>query len=148
MADIVKQISDALNVRIQTTLPDYKPLDYAYSPEKNQFYGNTKRFGVTVDAGSSIPTITKAVTISQIFNVVLTNDYTAHDDESDLNTQIFTLHDALNSIYIDVFNTKLGLPNSVYRVSPLSFTTPLIVEEQSLIILILSLEIEYRTLLI
>jgi len=148
MVDVVKQISDALNSTIQATLPDYKPLDYFYNPQKNQFHGNAKRFGVAVDSGSSFETITKAITIEQNFNVVLTNDYTAHDDESALASAILELHDAMNDIYIAVFNTKLGLPTLVYRTGPLSFTAPLIDEEQQNIILTMGLSLSYRTSLI
>jgi len=148
MADVVKTISDALEATIQTVLPDYKPLDYSYFPEKNTFYKNDERFGVTVGAGISVNTITKAITIDQIFNVVLTNSYASHSDDAGLKKQIFALFDALNTIYIEVFNTKLSLPDLVYFVGPLSWSDPLIDAEQSIIIQSMALNIQYRTLLI
>ena len=148
MANSVELISDALESAVSAILPTYKKLDYAYFPEKNQFYGNTKRYGVTVDAGASTPTITKAITIDQVFNVILTNDYAAHDDETDLSAQVFILHDALELVYLDIFNKKLGLTNLVYFVGPISFTAPLIDQEQQIIILTMAVNIQYRNLLI
>jgi len=143
--DAVKQINNALLSRIQLVLPDHKELDFSYFPQTNNFYNNFKRYGTTIGSANSTPTITKALSFTQIFSVILTDAYKGTDhDESDLKIKIFDLHDRLSNVLKDLYWTNLGLPNLVYQVAPLSIDAPFIVEAQQLIILTSSLNIQYR----
>jgi len=141
----VEQISDAIKSRIKAIFPDYKELDFSYFPEKNNFYNNFLRFGVTVAAASSTATITKSLSFNHDFKILLTDCYKATDeDEIDLTTKIFNVQDRMNDILKDLYRTNLGLINLVFQVTPLGIEAPLIVEQQQLIILTSSLNVTYR----
>jgi len=143
--DAVKKISDGLISRMKVVLPDHKELDFSYFPQANNFYNNFQRFGVTVGFSSSTPTITKALSFTHVFNVILTDAFKVTDhDESDLKLKVFDLHDRLSNVLKDLYWTNIGLPDLVFQVAPLSIDAPLIVEESQLVILSSSLSVQYR----
>jgi len=145
----VEEISNALKARIKVVLPDHKELDFSYFPEKNNFYNNFLRYGVTVSAANSTATITKALSFNHDFKVILTDCYKATDeDELDLTTRIYNIQDRMSDILKNVYWTNLGLINLVFQVTPIAIEAPLIIEPQQLIILTASLNVNYRLNLI
>jgi len=141
----VEQISDAIKARIKVILADHKELDFSYFPEKNNFYNNFLRYGVTVGLASSTATITKSLSYNHDFKIILTDCYKATDeDEIDLTTKIFNVQDRMSDILKDLYRTNLGLINLVFQVTPLSIEAPLIIESQQVLILTSSLNVTYR----
>ena len=145
MSTVVKDIRDALLVRIQTVLPDYEPLDYVYDTTKNNFYNNAKKFGVAIGSATNNPTTTKSITLLGVFTVVLTTDYMTNDNsDADLQDAILVLQDAISEVYLDVVNTKIGIPDIVYDIQVETIATPLIFEEAKVVQLDMDLSIIYR----
>jgi len=149
MADVVKDISDALNARIQAVLPDFRPLDYVYDTSKNSFYNNAKRFGVAIGSGTNSPTTTKSITIDGIFTVVLTTDFKSNaNNDADLQAQILALQDSMGEVYLDVVHTKLGIPLTVFDINVESIGTPIIFDEAKVVQLDADFSILYRQSLV
>jgi len=146
MSTIVKDITEAFESSVATTLPTYTELDFKFDVTKNNYYNNLQRFGVIPGAGFNTPTTTKATTISQSFNLILTTEYVNQNDtDSAQREAVFEVHDALNEVYQDVVPSKLGLPMSILNIEITSIDAPLFDDEAKVVILNSDFTIQYRT---
>jgi len=146
MSDIVKDITLAFEGQVAATLPTYQELDFKYNLDDNNYFNNLLRFGVIPQSAFSTPTTTKAVTLTQSFSLILTNEYVNQDD-TDFRKQeaVFELHDSLNEVYKLVVANKLGIPSQVFDVEIGAIEAPLFNEESKVVILITDFLIQYRT---
>jgi hypothetical protein len=145
MSNSVKSIYDNLKSEIKRLLPDFIEMDYAYFPLKNQHSKNKKTYGVTIQEASEVTTVTRSITLDHTFNILLRSDYlSTSDDESNLIEVIAELYDALSTIYLNILDSKLNLPNLIYVIHPMSIDSPDIDEASNSVILNSPLIIKYR----
>ncbi len=146
MSDIVKDIVEAFESEVAIILPTYQELDFKYDVTKNNYFSNALRYGVVPSAGFNTPTTTKAVTITQTFTLILTNDYVNQNDtDSEQQESIFELYNRLNEVYTVVVANRLGLSSSVFNVEVSSIEAPLFDDESKVAILNTDFLIQYRT---
>jgi hypothetical protein len=149
MSNCVEQIVNSLGTIIGATLTDYSESCHAYDPLKNDFHNNDKQYGVTVGSNSASISITKAYTIDQSINVVLTHGYdNGSEDDKDLRDKVLLLHNNMDDILKASFQQKLGLPNLVLNVILTGYEEPEIDEENKIVVLRMELQVTYRKLLL
>ena len=146
MATTVKQITESFESEVATILPAYAELDFKWDFEKNNYYNNKQRFGVIAQGAFNSPTITKAVTLQQTFNLILTTEFLNQDDTDQSQSDgVFELWDALNEVSAIVVANKLGLPNQVFNTELSTIDEPVFAEDGGVVILVASFLVTYRT---
>lgn len=107
----------------------YSEIGFIYEIEKNPFKGNAKRYGVFPSSASEVQGNTRAVTVDQVFEMVITDGFinTAMSDSLE-QTLKQTLQDLSFSIYQDLAQTKCGANSSVLLVSNFELLEPQTIE--------------------
>lgn len=145
--DIVKQIKDALKSEVQTALPvDFQELQFIYNIEANTSRNIVKGYGVKLLDASNIDLTTRAYTLDQRMEIILTNTAGRQSlaDETDLVQAIDELYDYMDDVLNQVFLTKLGLPNIVILIGNPSYSEVELLTEGSFVILRMQIDIRYR----
>ena len=148
MSDIVKQIRESFETCIQTTLGDeWAKLDNKFELEKNNFYNQSKRYGVQFLSGvSSDSQLLKHISIDRNCIVTLTNDYISTINEDyKLQGCIDVLEDALDKILNVAVHSKLGIPALVLKTELIGINDPDFASIENLVILNINFAVSYRT---
>jgi len=150
VADIVREIRDEVRSQLSTLLPStFKELDYSISPAKNNFRGNSERFGVTPQGAVEVPGTTTFVTMDQEFTIVLTNGFTANRDNDTVQLdQGLDLYEQMDSIQRQLIKVKAGganiLLSTILQVSDFSISDPEYLEVEKVVILEATMLVRYR----
>ena len=146
--DIVKEIIVAGKSAIGALLPDYTQLDYEYDLLKNSDRANPNGFGfIPLDADFVEGKSLGFSTMAQRFQIILTNDYSNYSTDAELGLAIQGLYGDMHSLAQDFMAKKLALPTASYKVllvRGLTFQEPEIFEENKLVALRATIEIQYR----
>lgn len=124
MSSAQTDILAAIDARIAAVLPAYKRLKYSYDLEANDYRGSKSAFGVGAGAGSSVDGTHKSITMDQSFFVVLTETYGGRQNDTAERAALNTIYDNIETLYLDFFQSKLGLSSVVYLVSSLELDEP------------------------
>jgi len=117
-------ILNAIESRINAVLPSYKRLKYSYDLEKNNKRASDDAYGIGAGASSSVEGTFRTITMDQEFFVILTKDFGGRNDDNAERTALKAIYDDMETLYRDLFQSKLGIPAVVYLVSELSLDEP------------------------
>jgi hypothetical protein len=117
-------ILNAIESRVNVVLPSYKRLKYSYDVEKNNKRASDDAYGIGAGAGSSVEGTFRTITMDQEFFVILTKDFGGRSDDNAERTALKAIYDDMETLYRDLFQSKLGIPSVVYLVSELSLDEP------------------------
>lgn len=117
-------ILNAIESRVNAVLPSYKRLKYSYDVEKNNKRASDDAYGIGAGAGSSVEGTFRTITMDQEFFVILTKDFGGRSDDNAERTALKAIYDDMETLYRDLFQSKLGIPSVVYLVSELSLDEP------------------------
>lgn len=117
-------ILNAIESRVNTVLSSYKRLKYSYDIEKNNKRASDDAYGIGAGAGSSVEGTFQSITMDQEFFVILTKDFGGRSDDNAERTALKAIYDDMETLYRDLFQSKLGIPSVVYLVSELSLDEP------------------------
>ena len=117
-------ILNAIESRVNAVLPSYKRLKYSYDVEKNNKRASDDAYGIGAGAGSSVEGTFKTITMDQEFFVILTKDFGGRSDDNAERSALKAIYDDMETLYRDLFQSKLGIPSVVYLVSELSLDEP------------------------
>ena len=142
----VVTIKSGIETRCQAVLgSSYQPLSYVLNVEKNNFKGNTNRFGVI---GGSLEQnegrgCTGRYTVDQTFTIKFTDSFGQKptSDTAIVDTMDSMMDNAL-LLYKDLVNTNAGTPSIVIMVSDLSIDAPETVD--NIVVVTMNVTITYR----
>lgn len=117
-------ILNAIESRVNVVLPSYKRLKYSYDVEKNNKRASDDAYGIGAGAGSSVEGTFRTITMDQEFFVILTKDFGGRSDDNAERTALKAIYDDMETLYRDLFQSKIGIPSVVYLVSELSLDEP------------------------
>ena len=117
-------ILNAIESRVNVVLPSYKRLKYSYDLEKNNKRTSDDAYGIGAGAGSSVEGTFRTITMDQEFFVILTKDFGGRSDDNAERAALKAIYDDMETLYRDLFQSKLGIPAVVYLVSELSLDEP------------------------
>lgn len=145
MSSNVQTIYSAMKTLISATLgSDFSELTHTLNLEKNRFDGASKRFGVLPGSANEVPGVTKTNTVSQTFEIILTESYISDNISDDaLINKVLVLMGKFDDIYKVLINEKAGVP-SVVNVNNLSVDNAVIVSEEKVIVVQASVDIVAR----
>lgn len=118
------EILNAIESRVNAVLPSYKRLKYSYDVEKNNKRASDDAYGIGAGAGSSVEGTFQSITMDQEFFVILTKDFGGRNDDNAERTALKAIYDDMETLYRDLFQSKIGIPSVVYLVSELSLDEP------------------------
>ena len=118
------EILNAIESRVNAVLPSYKRLKYSYDVEKNNKRASDDAYGIGAGAGSSVEGTFRTITMDQEFFVILTKDFGGRSDDNAERTALKAIYDDMETLYRDLFQSKIGIPSVVYLVSELSLDEP------------------------
>ena len=143
---IITDLTSGIESTMATTLgAAYSKLPYVNDITKNNFNANNNRYGVLVGSSSQSDTVTKHVTMSQSFTMVITKAY-IDDGVSDTDSQSKQqeIQDLVLDVFKDLYNTKAGVPLIFLNITDLSVGEPEIVNESEFLAIRASFNILYR----
>lgn len=141
----VSTLVSSIKARIAIVANDYTELGYALDINKNAFKNNYKRYGVLVGAGAEAAGVTRALTMDQTFELILTDGFINKQmSDSEEQSKVIALQDLMKDIYLDLVNTKAGSPSTCMIVSQLQLQTPETIKEQNVVIQRATINVKYR----
>jgi len=147
---VITDIVDAILAEVQAELgATYKELPYLENVEQNNFRGNNDRFGVRPLGALQLPGVTKFVTLSQTFEIVLSKGYIESSLDDD-NKVVKSLDNRalMLDIYKRLVNNRAGLPLVVLNLTDLALAEPEFIDESNVVIQRATMTILYRFSLI
>ena len=148
--DLMRDITTSLKAEVLSVLgSSYKELDYVEDVAKNSFRTSNDRYGVRALGGLQEPGVTKNVTITQQYEIVLTKGYT----ESNLNdspavTKSYDNRENLLDIYKQIVNNRGGLPGTILNITDLIISEPEFLVNDKVAIQRATISVTYRYSLI
>lgn len=127
----------------------YSELPYGLDVAKNNFNNNHNRYSVVPGASTETASVTKFVTMSQNFEIVLSKAYI--DDgisDSDKQQAAIDAQDLVFDIYKSLVNTKAGVPSRVINITDLNINLPEFIDDQKVVIVRASFNVLNRFTLI
>lgn len=144
---IVSDIVDAMNVEISGVLgSSFKELQFIVDVERNNFRQNNNRYGVLHGAASQLEGVTRNLTFSQVFTVVLTTGYqeSALSDEY-ARDESMRLYGEMLEIHQVLVREKAGAPAVVINVAnTIDIEDPEYLDDEKVTVLRANVEILYR----
>lgn len=146
MANAVSTIYDNVLALIAANVDSsFSELGFVHEIEKNDSRRLDKGYGLRFLDGPLTDTLTKAYTIDQGFEIILTRTNPRTLDDSDLISAEKLLYDAFNDDILPVLiNKKAGSPGVVLLVSSPSFSEPELLNESKYVALRVQIIIRYR----
>ena len=118
-------ILNAIETRVQAVLSaDYNRLRYSYEVEKNDARTAEKAFGVGAGSATTTEGTNRAITLDQEFFVIITDKFNTRNKDNSERDALKNVYDQLEVVYRDLFQSKIGIPNSVLVVNELSLDEP------------------------
>lgn len=150
MPTVSLDISDKIKQAITTVMgAEYKEMAYSNDISLNSFKNCTTQFTVKAGEVFEAASVTKHLTFSQSFEVVLSKGYCGGDLTDDESVVVsFELRQKMFELYVHLINTKAGLPSRVMNVVNLSMETPEYLFDEKVTVLRGSFNIIYRLNLI
>lgn len=148
--DLMRDITTALKSEISAELgSDYRELDYLEDVAKNSFRSGNDRYGVRALGGIQEPGVTKMVTITQQYEIVLTKGYTESNIDDDPQvSKSYDNRENLLDIYKRLVNNRGGLPGTIINITDLTISEPEFLVDDKIAIQRATLSITYRYSLI
>lgn len=150
MATKMTDIKDAMLTEVAAELgASWKQLAYVEDIAKNSFRTSSERYGVRALAASEVPGVTKFMTFSQSFEVVLTKGYVESSiDDSEQVTKSYEIRALILDIFKRMVNNKAGDASSVMQVSDLAIDEPEYLVDDKVVIQRATMNITYRLTLL
>jgi hypothetical protein len=138
-------ITSAIKGRVAAVLTTYSELGYATDLKKNSFKGNFSRYGVLPLGSQEVSSVTRYVTLSQQFELILTDGF-INTPMSDAQQQSKTiaLQDLAFSVYKDLIATKCGAPATVIQVNSFQSSAPEYLTDDKVVIQKSTFNVTYR----
>lgn len=148
--DLMNDITTAMKSEIAAELgASYKELAYVENVQKNNFRTGNDRYGVRALQGAQVPGVTKNITITQEYEVVLTKGYIESSVDDTLQvSKSYDNRENLLDIYKRLVNNRAGLPSVVLNVFDLIIGEPEYLEQDKIVIQRATMNITYRFTLI
>ena len=124
MTSATTDVLTAIETRVNAVLPDYSRLRYSYDIEKNDKRSSDDGYAIGAGASLSTEGTFRTITLDQEFFVTLTKDFGGRSNDSAERTALKSIYDDLETLYRDLFQSKLGIPATVYLVSDLALDEP------------------------
>lgn len=103
----------------------YSEMKYVEEPTQNTTRGNNDRYGVRHLGGVQLPGVTRYMTFSQTFEIILTKSYYQSSiGDSGARTAALELSGLMNDIYREVIRTRANAPGVVLHVDQLELSEP------------------------
>jgi hypothetical protein len=150
MSTVSLDVSNSIKACITTVMgAEYKEMAYSNDIALNSFRNCMTQFAVQANSVTEISSVTKFLTFSHEFTVVLTKGYCGGDltDEESVTTS-FELRQKMLELYVHLINTKAGLPSRVINVVDLVMETPEYLFDEKVTVLRGTFNIIYRLTLI
>jgi hypothetical protein len=145
MATTVSTIFDNFKALIVSNLPaDFQELPFPRTIDLNDVRRLDKGYALRLLDGPFTDTLTKAYTIDQGFEILLTRTNPRQLDEAEVENAEKFLFDAATDILIDVINKKANTPGIVLKVDQPSFGEPELVHNSEFVLLRVRVTITYR----
>jgi hypothetical protein len=124
MSSAQTTILTAIETRTNSVISAYSRLKYSYDLESNSYRDGEKGYGIGAGTGSSVEGTTQTITMDQSFFVVLTRNFGGRQDDNAERIALKSIYDDLETLYRDLFQSKLGIASTVYLVSDLDLEEP------------------------
>lgn len=149
MATQITDIVNGIEGRIAAVQPTWAELPYKIEVQKNNLSNHTDRYGARALDSEQLDGVTKQLTFTQSFEVVLTQGYnqSSINDIEQVNAGL-SLRAVMLDLYLDFINTKVGLPGTVLNITDLSQGEMEYLEQDKVAILRSTMNITYRLSLI
>jgi len=150
MSVLINDLLAGIKTRVSTVLgSEFSELPFLIDVSQNNFNQNHNRYGVIPQASFETDSVTKYVTMEQVFQVVLTKAF-IDDGISDADKQAkrTELQDLFLDIYKDLINTKAGVPSIVMNITDLNVEDAEYLDEEKVVVMKASINILYRFTLI
>lgn len=149
MSTTITDIITGMESQIATLLPTFSELQYKEDVQKNNLRASSDRYGVLAKASSEVPGVTKYLTFSQSFEVILIKKYyeSSISDDKQVSAGL-DLRDSALEIYKTLINTKAGAPAVVMNITELEMAEIEYLEEDKVAVLRSTVNITYRESLI
>jgi hypothetical protein len=145
MATTVSTIFNNFKALVVANLPvEFQEIPYPREIEKNDTRRLDKGYALRLLDGPFTDTLTKAYTIDQGFEILLTRTNPRQGDESQVESAELFLFDAATDILIDVINKKANTPGIVLKVDQPNFGAPELVRDSEFVLLRVGVTITYR----
>lgn len=150
MATQMNDLVTSLEALVQNVAgASYKKLAYLENIEKNNYRTNKERYGVRALVSSEVPGVTKFVTYTQPFEIVLSKGYyQSNVDDSEQIQSGLDNRALILDIYKEAVNTKAGLPSVVMNITDLIIELPEYIEEEKVAVQRATMNITYRLTLL
>jgi hypothetical protein len=144
---IVSDILGALDAEVTSLLPAYKKSKFTYFIEKNNRVTSKKIYTIRPDSGKSAVGTTLSATFDQNFDVILSDIFQdKNDSDKDLADKILALHTDVETLYIQLFQKRLGLTSAqVLLVSLVDISAPEVDVDNSTVSLTATFGVKYRS---
>lgn len=146
MSTVSLDVNNAIKTCIQTVMgTEYKEMAYNFDITPNTFKNLKTQYAVQAGEVEEISGVTKYLTFSQTFRVVLASD----GSDSGLTdagsvAASFELRQKMFELYVHLINTKAGLPSRVMNVTSLNMDTPEYLDDEKVTVLRGSFNIIFR----
>lgn len=145
MSNVITTIFDNLKTVISSTVDaSYKELKFVRELGKNDTRNLEKGWGLKFLDGPATDTITKAYSVDQGFELVLTRTNIRKNDETDVESAEKLLFDEATDIMIPLIHNNIGATVGVSKVSAPSFSEPELLNDASFIALRVQFTVTYR----
>lgn len=140
----VSNIVEAIETRV-AAVTNFTALPYVYNIQKNNWQMVKDAYGVRPNSASEADSVSKRLTYIQSFDVVLTKGYvqSSVNDEA-LRDAVKELEDLMHSVFVDLEQTRVGIPSVVLNVTNFSIEEPEVFDEEKVIALTGQVSILYR----
>jgi hypothetical protein len=147
------QVDDIINALLAEVSAElggsYSQLAYVENVEQNSFRTNNDRYGIRARAASQVPGVTKMVTLTQQFELILTKGY--YVSNLDDNNKVSTAQTAIGLVF-DIYKrfvvNRGGLPLVILNINNLLVSEPSYLDESKVSVIRATLDITYRYSLI
>lgn len=150
MSTVSLDITTAVKLAVNSVMgAEYKEMAYSNDISLNSFRNCQTQFAVQARDLFQTESVTKFLTFSQTFGVVLTKGYGGGEltDEESVEAS-FELRQKMLELYVHLVNTKAGLPSRVMNVVDLSMDTPEYLFDEKVTVLRGTFNVIYRLTLI
>lgn len=134
MANIVSQIHSAIDTVVVGQLSGFQKMRQIYQPEQNDLRNAKNSYSILHGAATFAQGITRYYEMNQRFTIQLMTTYVSRLDDANVQTELNTLYDKIDSIFVNLFLSKLAIPTIVLIVNEPTIDEPVILDNQAILI--------------
>jgi len=127
---VVGDIHAAIKAQCASSFVSGVELKRVYEPEQNDFRHPNIGYGVRHLSGAPASGVTRVYTIDHSFEVMLAKRFISRDSDDDKQATFNQLYESAHLLFVDMINTKLGLPSSILNIEQLSLSEPEILSNE------------------